>query len=194
MRPPLLPVWRLSMKSPAPLRLPITPHKQQYHDYHGWRYARRAQGTHNVRVHPRSSGAKDIGLHLLTHRRCDISQALVHLGYRNGGFLSGLTMWSPDRQAGSTKLIGPAYTVKYTPKDDPAPKLQSHYVGNLGFLPYFVSVLTRTFSRSTRSQKVPWFSCPAHPAFPTGFGVLLSPLAGKQEAQLAPSLTVGSAI
>ncbi|KAJ4421163.1 hypothetical protein N0V82_003928 [Gnomoniopsis sp. IMI 355080] len=62
---------------------------------------------------------------------CDISQALVHLGYRNGGFLSGLTMWSPERQAGATKLIGPAYTVKYAPKDDPAPKLQSHYIDSV---------------------------------------------------------------
>lgn len=27
------------------------------------------------------------------------------------------TLWSPDRQAGPTKIIGPAYTVKYVRKD-----------------------------------------------------------------------------
>ncbi|MCJ1428908.1 hypothetical protein MMC29_006819 [Sticta canariensis] len=33
--------------------------------------------------------------------------------YSGGGFLSGITLWSPKRQEGSTKIIGPAYTVKY---------------------------------------------------------------------------------
>lgn len=37
-------------------------------------------------------------------------------------------MWSPQRQAGTTKLVGSAYTVKYVSKEDPAPKLSSHYV------------------------------------------------------------------
>lgn len=27
------------------------------------------------------------------------------------------TMWSPDRQAGPTKAVGPAFTVKYEKKD-----------------------------------------------------------------------------
>jgi len=50
------------------------------------------------------------------------------LKFRNGGFLSGLTMWSPQRQDGPTKIIGPAYTVKYVPVDDPEPKYPTHYV------------------------------------------------------------------
>jgi hypothetical protein len=61
---------------------------------------------------------------------CDISDALCALKYRNGGFLSGLTMWSPERQSGPTKIVGPAYTVKYVPVTDAAPKLESHYVCN----------------------------------------------------------------
>jgi hypothetical protein len=65
---------------------------------------------------------------LLTMRSCDISDALCALKYRNGGFLSGLTMWSPERQTGPTKIVGPAYTVKYVPVADAAPKLESHYV------------------------------------------------------------------
>ncbi len=60
--------------------------------------------------------------------RCDVSDALCKLKYRNGGFLSGITMWSPRRQDGPTKIIGPAYTVKYAALDDPAPKHPTHYV------------------------------------------------------------------
>jgi hypothetical protein len=37
-------------------------------------------------------------------------------------------MWSPQRQDGTTKIVGPAYTVKYAPLDDPAPKHPTHYV------------------------------------------------------------------
>lgn len=59
---------------------------------------------------------------------CDVSDALLKLKYRNGGFLAGPTMWSPRRQDGDTKIIGRAYTVKYARNDDPAPKATSHYV------------------------------------------------------------------
>ena len=65
---------------------------------------------------------------------CDVSDALLKLGYPHGGFLSNLfdittadvlvietdlrrTLWSPDRQAGPTKVVGPAYTVKYVKKE-----------------------------------------------------------------------------
>ncbi|KAI1140974.1 RraA-like protein [Hypoxylon sp. FL0543] len=65
---------------------------------------------------------------LQKYTTCDVSDALCKLKYRNGGFLSGLTMWSPQRQDGPTKIIGPAYTVKYVPLDDPAPKHPSHYI------------------------------------------------------------------
>lgn len=62
---------------------------------------------------------------------CDVADALIKLKYRNGGFLSGLTMWSPQRQDGDTKMVGPAYTVQYVPVDDPAPKLASHYIDSV---------------------------------------------------------------
>ncbi|ORY19686.1 ribonuclease E inhibitor RraA/Dimethylmenaquinone methyltransferase [Clohesyomyces aquaticus] len=63
---------------------------------------------------------------------CDISDALCALKYRNGGFLSNLTMWSPERQSSSTKIVGPAYTVKYVPLDDPAPKYEGgHYIDSV---------------------------------------------------------------
>lgn len=55
-------------------------------------------------------------------------------------------MWSPVRQEGQTKIIGPAYTVKYVPVDSPDPKLTSHYVtvariNTTGFLPYLIHYL-----------------------------------------------------
>ena len=62
---------------------------------------------------------------------CDVSDALQKLKdpeARNGGFLSGLSNWSPTRQQEDTKIVGPLYTVKYSPLDDPAPKLAKHYV------------------------------------------------------------------
>ncbi|KAI0096683.1 RraA-like protein [Hypoxylon sp. NC0597] len=65
---------------------------------------------------------------LQKYTTCDVSDALCKLKYRNGGFLSGLTMWSPQRQDGPTRIVGPAYTVKYVPLDDPAPKHPSHYI------------------------------------------------------------------
>ena len=37
-------------------------------------------------------------------------------------------MWSPHRQEGSTKIVGPAYTAQYALIDDPAPKVTEHYV------------------------------------------------------------------
>jgi hypothetical protein len=59
---------------------------------------------------------------------CDVSDALCKLNFPNGGFLAGITMWSPQRQDGPTKIVGPAYTVKYQPKDDAEPKHPTHYV------------------------------------------------------------------
>ncbi|KAI1345535.1 RraA-like protein [Xylaria sp. FL0043] len=68
---------------------------------------------------------------LQKYTTCDVSDALCKLRYRNGGFLSGLTMWSPLRQDGDTKIVGPAYTVKYVPLDDPAPKHPTHYIDSV---------------------------------------------------------------
>ncbi|KAK3495733.1 ribonuclease E inhibitor RraA/Dimethylmenaquinone methyltransferase [Neurospora crassa] len=68
---------------------------------------------------------------LQQYTTCDVSDALIKLKYRNGGFLSGLTMWSPHRQEGATKIVGPAYTVQYVPLDDPRPKHPTHYIDNV---------------------------------------------------------------
>ncbi|KAH8168731.1 aldolase/RraA domain-containing protein [Sarocladium implicatum] len=62
---------------------------------------------------------------------CDVSDALLKLKKPEGGFLPDLTMWSPERQSGDTKIIGPAYTVKYAPIDDPSPKHPTHYIDTI---------------------------------------------------------------
>ncbi|KXJ94048.1 ribonuclease E inhibitor RraA/Dimethylmenaquinone methyltransferase [Microdochium bolleyi] len=71
---------------------------------------------------------------LQDYTTCDVSDALCKLDkvrYRHGGFLPGLSMWSPLRQAGPTKIVGPAYTVKYLPLDDPAGKHPTHYIDSV---------------------------------------------------------------
>ncbi|KAI1374719.1 RraA-like protein [Hypoxylon crocopeplum] len=49
---------------------------------------------------------------------CDIGDALVKLRYPYGGFLDGITMWSPERRAGQAKMFGPAVTVKMVDASD----------------------------------------------------------------------------
>ncbi|KAF5855683.1 hypothetical protein ETB97_008618 [Aspergillus alliaceus] len=97
---------------------------------------------------------------LQPYSTCDISDALLKLSSKTGGFLPNLTIWSPKRQKGTTKIIGPAYTVKYVPLDDPAPKVESHYIDSVpeGTV-IFVSSLRSTSNAvygglmSTRAQK-----------------------------------------
>lgn len=65
---------------------------------------------------------------LKQYTTCDVSNALVKLKHPAGGFLPGLTLWSPDRQAGDTRIVGPAYTVQYAAHSDPAPSVATHYI------------------------------------------------------------------
>ncbi|KAF4124317.1 Demethylmenaquinone methyltransferase [Geosmithia morbida] len=59
---------------------------------------------------------------------CDIGDALVKLKYPYGGFLDGLSMWSPEQRTGTTKILGPAVTVKMVPASDTAsPKPAEHF-------------------------------------------------------------------
>ncbi|KEZ38961.1 Ribonuclease e inhibitor rraa dimethylmenaquinone methyltransferase [Scedosporium apiospermum] len=60
---------------------------------------------------------------------CDIGDALVKLKHPYGGFLEGITMWSPERRAGSAKIFGPAVTVKMVlASDTAAPTPARHFV------------------------------------------------------------------
>ncbi|EXJ70394.1 uncharacterized protein A1O5_06462 [Cladophialophora psammophila CBS 110553] len=68
---------------------------------------------------------------LRQYTTCDVSDALMKLKHPHGGFLPGLTMWSPERQ-GEAKLAGPAYTVKYVRKNyENEPKPASHYIDTI---------------------------------------------------------------
>ncbi|CAK7221736.1 hypothetical protein SBRCBS47491_004628 [Sporothrix bragantina] len=62
---------------------------------------------------------------------CDVADALLKLKHPNGGFLAGITLWSPERQAGPTKIVGPVYTVKYALQSDPAEKVKGHYIDTI---------------------------------------------------------------
>ncbi|KAK9236140.1 ribonuclease E inhibitor RraA/Dimethylmenaquinone methyltransferase [Lipomyces kononenkoae] len=59
---------------------------------------------------------------------CDIGDALIKLKYPYGGFLDGISMFSPERQAGSTKIFGEAITVKMVDASDKtSPSLPKHF-------------------------------------------------------------------
>ncbi|GBB91576.1 hypothetical protein RclHR1_18960001 [Rhizophagus clarus] len=42
----------------------------------------------------------------------DITDGLIKLNVPYGGFLPDIVMYGPEKQAGNTKLVGPAYTIK----------------------------------------------------------------------------------
>ncbi|KAF2193959.1 RraA-like protein [Zopfia rhizophila CBS 207.26] len=59
---------------------------------------------------------------------CDVGDALVRLNVRHGGYLSGLRMFSPADRVGTSKIFGPAYTVRMVPATDTtAPTPSSHF-------------------------------------------------------------------
>ncbi|CZR52339.1 uncharacterized protein PAC_02216 [Phialocephala subalpina] len=64
---------------------------------------------------------------------CDIGDALVKLKYPFGGFLDGISMWSPERQGHlggklTSATIGEAVTVKMVDaKDESSPKSPIHF-------------------------------------------------------------------
>ncbi|KAK3113704.1 hypothetical protein LTR53_008740 [Teratosphaeriaceae sp. CCFEE 6253] len=69
---------------------------------------------------------------LASYTSCDVADALTKLKIPHGGFLSGLTMWSPKRQEGTTKIIGPAYTVRYVRKNyENEPLPSGHYIDSV---------------------------------------------------------------
>lgn len=60
---------------------------------------------------------------------CEISDALIKLGIKSGGYLADITMLSPARDDINVKICGPAYTVKMVPASDKSsPKPDVHFV------------------------------------------------------------------
>ncbi|TEA14946.1 4-hydroxy-4-methyl-2-oxoglutarate aldolase [Colletotrichum sidae] len=61
-----------------------------------------------------------------------VSDGLSKLGRADGGFLEGLTLYSPEYQAGKTKIVGPVFTVKFAPKSDKsAPRVKGNYIDQI---------------------------------------------------------------
>jgi regulator of RNase E activity RraA len=59
---------------------------------------------------------------------CEISDALVKLGFPNGGLIPDISVMSPPDDIKQT-LCAPAYTVRMVPASDTsAPKLSEHFV------------------------------------------------------------------
>lgn len=60
---------------------------------------------------------------------CEVSDALIKLGVKTGGYLPDITMRSPAYDDLGTKVCGPAYTVQMVDaKDDTSPKPKEHFV------------------------------------------------------------------
>ncbi|KAF2182380.1 RraA-like protein [Zopfia rhizophila CBS 207.26] len=63
---------------------------------------------------------------------CDVADGLSKLQHPHGGYLDGLTLYSPEYQSGPTKIVGQVFTVKFVPKEDvEAPKLQGNYIDQI---------------------------------------------------------------
>ncbi|KAI8653641.1 hypothetical protein NCS56_01318700 [Fusarium sp. Ph1] len=61
-----------------------------------------------------------------------ISDGLSKLGHAHGGFLEGINLYSPEFQMGDTKIVGPAFTVKFEPKSNmSAPKVKGNYIDQI---------------------------------------------------------------
>ena len=64
-------------------------------------------------------------------------------------------MWSPQRQEGPTRLVGPAYTVKYVRKNhDTDPILRGHYVSLLQSCILLSPLLVDVVSTRSSNQSV----------------------------------------
>ncbi|KAK0249054.1 hypothetical protein LTR91_001026 [Friedmanniomyces endolithicus] len=75
---------------------------------------------------------KAVSKALEAYTSCDVADALSKLKVPHGGFLAGLTMWSPKRQDGPTKIVGPAYTVRYVRKNyENEPQPSGHYIDSI---------------------------------------------------------------
>ncbi|KAE8146986.1 ribonuclease E inhibitor RraA/Dimethylmenaquinone methyltransferase [Aspergillus avenaceus] len=58
---------------------------------------------------------------------CDVGDALVKLNVPQGGYLSGLRMFSPGPGNTKAKVFGPAYTIRMVPASDKSSPTPPHY-------------------------------------------------------------------
>ncbi|CAG8439189.1 6538_t:CDS:2 [Diversispora eburnea] len=63
---------------------------------------------------------------LYIYSSCDVADALLKLNHPHGGYLPDIIMFSPEQQAGPTKLVGPVFTVVPI-SDTTSPKPAQHF-------------------------------------------------------------------
>ncbi|QEL58163.1 hypothetical protein CJJ09_000196 [Candidozyma auris] len=71
---------------------------------------------------------------LAKYTPCDVSDALVAFGLKNGGFIPNLVQRSPignSPNKGYATAVGQAYTVLYAPKSDPRPAVKQSYIDEI---------------------------------------------------------------
>ncbi|CCL99090.1 uncharacterized protein FIBRA_01104 [Fibroporia radiculosa] len=60
---------------------------------------------------------------------CEISDALIKIGFPHGGHIPDIHMFSPQSSGSDVRVCGPAYTVQMVlASDETAPKPAAHYV------------------------------------------------------------------
>lgn len=76
--------------------------------------------------------AKEIVSILSKYTPCDVSDALVQFGIKNGGYIPNLVQRSPALASEQTKTsAGTAYTVLYAPLSDPRPAIKKLYIDEI---------------------------------------------------------------
>lgn len=76
--------------------------------------------------------AKDIISILSKYTPCDVSDALVQFGIKNGGYIPNLIQRSPALATDQThSAAGTAYTVLYAPLSDPRPAVKTLYIDEI---------------------------------------------------------------
>ncbi|KIW47399.1 uncharacterized protein PV06_00097 [Exophiala oligosperma] len=74
---------------------------------------------------------ENFGELLQQYSTCDISDALTMLGSPHGGCLPDISMWSPQRQEGHTRIAGPAYTVHFVRRGTEPSTIKEHYIDSV---------------------------------------------------------------
>lgn len=76
--------------------------------------------------------AKEVVSILSRYTPCDVSDALVQFGVKNGGYIPNLVQRSPAAASDQVETAaGPAYTVLYAPKSDPRPAVSTLYIDEI---------------------------------------------------------------
>ncbi|ODV60328.1 bifunctional 4-hydroxy-4-methyl-2-oxoglutarate aldolase/oxaloacetate decarboxylase [Ascoidea rubescens DSM 1968] len=91
---------------------------------------------------------------LSNYTPCDVSDALVKYGVKNGGYFPNLVQRSPTETNRKT-VVGLAYTVLYAPLDDPRPAVKTNYIDSVSKN----SIVTIALDKSLQVPTAPFTKC-----------------------------------